>query len=309
MKSPHIPVLLQEVIHYLVPTSGKNFVDATLGFGGHSEEILKRIGPDGKLVGIDQDEAALDYATARLQPFGDRFTGYLGNYTEITEAAQGMVVDGGILADIGVSSYQIDEAARGFSFQEDGPLDMRMSRDNPVTAASIVNEWEPTEITKILWEYGEERFAKRIVTRITEAREIKYIETTTELADIVSRAIPRKFWPDRVNPATKTFQALRIAVNDELGVLREFLPKAVDLLAPGARLGVITFHSLEDRIVKDFMRERANPCTCPKEFPQCNCGKVTDITLVTRKPITATEEEIAENRRSRSAKLRVIEKI
>jgi 16S rRNA (cytosine1402-N4)-methyltransferase len=309
MKSPHIPVLLQEVIHYLVPTSGKNFVDATLGFGGHSEEILKRIGPDGKLVGIDQDKAALDYATARLQPFGDRFTGYLGNYTEITEAAQGMVVDGGILADIGVSSYQIDEAARGFSFQEDGPLDMRMSRDNPVTAASIVNEWEPTEITKILWEYGEERFAKRIVTRITEAREIKYIETTTELADIVSRAIPRKFWPDRVNPATKTFQALRIAVNDELGVLREFLPKAVDLLAPGARLGVITFHSLEDRIVKDFMRERANPCTCPKEFPQCNCGKVTDITLVTRKPITATEEEIAENRRSRSAKLRVIEKI
>lgn len=309
MTNPHIPVLLQEVIHYLAPTSGKNFVDATLGFGGHSEEILKLTGPEGRLVGIDQDQTALEYAEKHLQTYHERFTSYLGNYTETQEAAQGMVVNGGILADIGVSSFQLDEAERGFSFKEDGPLDMRMSKENPLTAASIVNEWEADEITRILYEYGEEKFARRIARRITEAREVKYIETTKELAEVVANAIPRKFWPDHIHPATRTFQALRIVVNDELGVLREFLPIAMDLLQPGARLAVISFHSLEDRIVKDFMRERANPCTCPKEFPKCICGKVADGVIVTKKPVTASEEELSRNPRSRSAKLRVIEKI
>jgi len=309
MTNPHIPVLLQEVIHYLAPKSNQNFVDATLGFGGHSGEILKLTGPHGRLVGIDQDQTALEYAEKHLQAYHGRFTSYLGNYTEIAEAAQEMVVNGGILADIGVSSFQLDEAERGFSFKEDGPLDMRMSKENPQTAASIVNEWEADEITRILYEYGEEKFAKRIAQKITEARSSQYIETTKELASIVAAAIPRKFWPEKVNPATRTFQALRIVVNDELGVLREFLPKAMDLLEPGARLAVISFHSLEDRIVKEFMRERVNPCTCPKEFPKCICGKVADGVIVTKKPVTASEEELARNPRSRSAKLRVIEKI
>ncbi len=309
MNSPHIPVLLQEVIHGLRPTSDKNFIDATLGFGGHSEKILELTGPDGRLIGIDQDATALDYAAKRLQPFGERFMPYLGNYTEIAQAAQEMPVDGGILADIGVSSYQLDEAERGFSFKEDGPLDMRMSKENPLTAASIVNEWDTDEMARVISEYGEEKFAYRIATRITEARDQKYIETTKELAEIVSAAIPRRFWPERVNPATKTFQALRIVVNDELGVLREFLPKAMELLQPGARLAVISFHSLEDRIVKDFMRERANPCTCPPDFPKCICGKEADGVVITKKPIVATEEELATNPRSRSAKLRIIEKI
>ncbi len=309
MKSPHIPVLLQEVIHGLAPTSGKNYIDATLGFGGHSEKILELTGPDGRLIGIDQDTTALDYAAQRLQPFGERFMPYLGNYTEIVEAAQGMPVDGGILADIGVSSFQLDEAERGFSFKEDGPLDMRMSKDNPLTAASIVNEWDTDEMARVISEYGEEKFAYRIAQRITEARDTKYIETTKELAEIVAAAIPRRFWPERVNPATKTFQALRIVVNDELGVLRQFLPKAMELLRPGARLAVISFHSLEDRIVKDFMRERANPCTCPPDFPKCICGRVADGVIITKKPVTASEVELAANPRSRSAKLRVIEKI
>ncbi len=309
MKSPHIPVLLQEVIQYLEPNSGRNYIDATLGFGGHSEAILKLIGPDGMLIGIDQDQEALSFSKKRLEAYGERFIPYLGNYTEVATASEGVPISGGILADIGVSSYQLDEASRGFSFKEDGPLDMRMSKSNPLTAAEIVNDWEESEITKVISEYGEERFAKRIAGRIIQERSRQYIETTKELAEIVAGAIPRKFWPERVNPATKTFQALRIAVNDELGVLREFLPKAVDRLEPGARLAVITFHSLEDRIVKEFMKERAFPCTCPPEFPQCNCGKVTDITLVTRKPVTACEEELATNPRSRSAKLRVIEKI
>jgi 16S rRNA (cytosine1402-N4)-methyltransferase len=309
MSKPHVPVLLQEVIKYLDPRSGKNFIDATLGFGGHAEKILEVIGLDGVLIGIDQDNDALEYARKRLEPHQGHFKPYLGNYTEISEAAQGVAITGGILADIGVSSYQLDKAERGFSFKEEGPLDMRMSKRNPLTAAEIVNEWEQDEITRLIREYGEERFASRIAKKIVEARTSKYIESTKDLAEIVRNATPRKFWPDRVDPATKTFQALRIVVNDELGVLREFLPKATELLEPGARLAVITFHSLEDRIVKEFMRQRAYPCTCPPEFPKCVCGKSADVILVTKKPITANEEEIAVNPRSRSAKLRVIEKI
>ena len=309
MEDPHTPVLLHEVISYLSPSNGKNYIDATLGFGGHSEAILKLTSPNGKLIGIDQDIEALEYSVKRLEAYGERFIPYHGNYTEIGEIAHLINVNGGILADIGVSSLQFDEAERGFSFRQDGPLDMRMNRDNQFNATNIVNEWQECEIAKVIRKYGEERFASKIAKHIVEVREKQYIKTTKELADIVERAIPRKFWPERVHPATKTFQALRIVVNDELDVLEKFLPKAMDLLQPGARLAVISFHSLEDKIVKGFMKERANPCTCPPEFPKCICGKVADGIIVTRKPVIATEKEIVENPRSRSAKLRVIEKI
>lgn len=309
MREKHIPVLLQEVIANLNPKSGQKYIDATLGFGGHSEQILAKTAPDGLLLGIDQDEAAVGSARVTLESFGQRFTAKHGNFAQITELAEGFPVTGGIIADIGVSSVQLDEAERGFSFLRPGPLDMRMDQNQPLTAGEIVNHWEETKIAKIIREYGEERFANRIAQAITKARKDRHIETTTELAEIISGAIPRKFWPKGINPATRTFQALRIAVNDELGALESFLPAATDLLQPGARLAVIAFHSLEDRIVKDFMRERANPCTCPPEFPKCVCGKTPDIKIITKKPIIAGKKEININPRARSAKLRVIEKL
>lgn len=309
MNEKHVPVLSHEVIVSLDPRPRQNYIDATLGFGGHSELILQQITPGGRLLGIDQDEAALEYAKKRLIPFGTNFEAKWGNFSEIAELATGFPVTGGILADIGVSSVQLGEAERGFSFTKAGPLDMRMDRSQTLTASEIVNSWEESRIAKIIREYGEERFANRIAQHIVEARTNGHIETTVMLAEIVSGAIPRKFWPKGINSATRTFQAVRIAVNDELGVLTEFLPVATDLLQTGARLAVITFHSLEDRIVKDFMRERANPCTCPPEFPKCVCGKVADVKMITKKPITATQEEIDENPRSRSAKLRIIEKL
>lgn len=309
MRVLHIPVLSQEVVTCLDPMPGKNYVDATLGFGGHSELILKKIMPNGKLLGIDQDEDALRYASERLKPFQDSLTARKGNFAQIAQIASGVSVTGGILADIGVSSVQLDEPTRGFSFTHKGPLDMRMDRSKTLSAAEIVNTWDVGRIAEIIREYGEERFANKIARAIVEAREKTHIEDTAKLAEIVSAAIPRKFWPKGINPATKTFQALRIATNDELGALKTFLPAAVEILQPGARLAVISFHSLEDRIVKDFMKERANPCTCPPEFPQCVCGKVADIKLVTKKPIVATEAEKKTNPRSRSAKLRVVEKL
>lgn len=309
MNEKHVPVLSQEVIAALDPKPGKNYIDVTLGFGGHSELILEATNPNGRLLGIDQDENALVYASERLKPFGGRFQAVRGNFSEIAELASDFPATGGILADIGVSSVQLDEAERGFSFSKPGPLDMRMDRSQSLTADEIVNTWEDTEIAKVIREYGEERFAGRIASHILEARNKKHIETTTELAGIVASAIPRKFWPKGINPATKTFQGLRIAVNDELKVLAKFLPAATDILQPGARLAVITFHSLEDRIVKDFMRERANPCTCPPTFPKCICGKTADVRLVTKKPVVATGTEINTNPRARSAKLRVLEKL
>lgn len=309
MRVLHVPVLSQEVLHYLDPKPGNNYIDATVGFGGHSELILTNIMPNGKLLGIDQDEDALSHANERLKTFGAQYISKKGNFSEIVELASDFQVTGGILADIGVSSVQLDEADRGFSFTKGGPLDMRMDKSQSLTAGQIVNTWELSRITQVIRDYGEERFASRIAKSIVETRERKYIETTIELAKVVSSAIPRKFWPKGINPATRTFQGLRIAVNDELGVLTRFLPAATDLLQPGARLAVITFHSLEDRIVKDFMRERANPCTCPPEFPKCICGKTSDAKIITKKPVTATNEEININIRSRSAKMRVIEKL
>jgi len=309
MTDKHIPVLLKEVIELLNPISGKNYIDATLGFGGHSEAILRATAPNGKLLGIDQDAEAMQYAHKRLEPYQTRFSTYQSNFDQIDEINLDMKLTGGILADIGVSSFQLDAPNRGFSFREDGPLDMRMDISADLTASEIVNSYSEEEITKIIKTYGEERFAKRIAGKIVESREAQHIETTKQLAEIVSKAIPRKFWPDRIHPATKTFQAIRIAVNDEIGALERFLPKAMDLLEPEARLAVITFHSLEDRVVKNFMKKMAHPCTCPPEFPKCVCGKVARGKLITRKAVVAIEEEIRLNPRSRSAKLRVIEKI
>ena len=309
MRVLHIPVLSQEVMTGLNVRSGKNYIDATLGFGGHSEQILSVNGPDGLLLGIDQDKAALASASERLASFGERFQARYGNFADIEELGADFKVTGGILADIGVSSVQLDEADRGFSFTKEGPLDMRMDKGQPLTASEIVNTWEETNIASVIGEYGEENFSKRIARAIVTARTEKHIETTGELAKVVSLAIPRKFWPKGIHPATRTFQALRITVNDELGVLGTFLPQATNMLQSGARLAVITFHSLEDRIVKDYFRERANPCTCPPEFPKCVCNKVADIRIITKKPITASEVEEANNPRSRSAKLRIIEKL
>jgi 16S rRNA (cytosine1402-N4)-methyltransferase len=309
MNEKHVPVLSQEVAKLLNLAPGKNYIDATLGFGGHSDIILQGNAPDGRVLGIDQDQVALDYAKQRLAGSGERFSFAQGNFEMVATLAKDFPVTGGILADIGVSSVQLDDAGRGFSFTHEGPLDMRMDKGQTLTASEVVNTWEETRIVRVIRDYGEERFASRIAHTIVEARAKQAITTTLELAAIVSSAIPRKFWPKGINPATRTFQGIRIAVNNELGVLQDFLPAATDLLQPGARLAVITFHSLEDRIVKDYFRARANPCTCPPEFPKCICDKVADIKIITKKPVTATEEEIGDNPRSRSAKLRVIEKL
>jgi 16S rRNA (cytosine1402-N4)-methyltransferase len=302
----HKPVLLQEVIEGFSVKKGKTYVDATLGFGGHALAI---IAAGGDVVGIDRDTDALTGAKKLLEGAGEHLKVQKGNFRNIDKIIPGVVINGGILADIGVSSYQLDTKERGFSFKDAGPLDMRMDREQPLTAREIVNTWEETNIAKVIREYGEERFANRIAVAITRSRKAKHIETTGELAEIVAAAIPRKFWPKGIHPATRTFQGIRIAVNDELGALSEFLPKATGLLQSGARLIVITFHSLEDRIVKDFMKERANPCICPPNFPKCNCDRVADVKIITKKPITAREVEINENPRSRSAKLRILEKL
>lgn len=309
MRELHVPVLLHEVIESLNPNPNQNYIDATLGFGGHSEEILRKISPNGCLLGIDKDQDAIDSAKERLKEYGKRFLTRKGNFDQLISLADGFVVSGGILADIGVSSVQLDNPSRGFSFNKTGPLDMRMDRSQELTAKKLVNEWGESEIGRLLRDFGEEKFAKKIAKSIVRARAIKHIETTVELAEIISTSIPRRFWPKGIHPATRSFQGIRIAVNDELGNLERFLSDACEILGPGARLAVITFHSLEDRIVKDYFNKRANPCTCPPEFPKCVCGKVGDVRILTKKPITASKEEVALNPRSRSAKLRVVEKI
>lgn len=309
MTQIHTPVLLHEVIEWLDPRANENFVDCTLGFAGHSSEIMTKIGPDGILVGIDQDREALSFASKKLEKYGKRFKPFYGNFEEIEEAVESTPITGGILADLGVSSFQLDEAERGFSFQKSGPIDMRMSAENTLTAKVIVNEYSEKDLTEIIRKYGDERFSARIASRIVKEREKGEITNTLELAKIVSEAIPRRFWPKSINPATRTFQALRIAVNDELGVLERFLPKAIEILEPGARLGIITFHGLEDKIVKEFFTKMANPCTCPPEFPKCICEKSPIVKILTKKGIKSTEEEIKNNPRSRSAKLRVVEKL
>lgn len=305
----HIPVLLHECIENLNIRPDGIYVDGTLGMGGHSEQIAGRL-TSGTLVGIDRDETAIARAGARLAPFGDRVRLVHGNFRDTAAILDRLGIDAvdGMLFDLGVSSPQLDDAARGFSYKQDAPLDMRMDESTALTAREVVNTYSYEELRRILFEYGEERYAPAIAKRICQHREQKPIETTLELADIIRSAMPASALREKQHPAKRSFQAIRIAVNDELGELLPMLDAAEKNLKPGGRLAVITFHSLEDRIVKKKLQELAQGCICPPEFPVCVCGRKPKVKLITRKPIVSGEEELAENPRARSAKLRVAEK-
>ena len=302
----HRPVLLAECLEALCIRPDGVYVDGTLGRGGHSIEILRRL-TTGRLIGIDRDMAAIDAARERLGEFGDRFTPVHANFSRLEDVLREAGVDkaDGMLFDLGVSSPQLDQPERGFSYMHDAPLDMRMDRSAPLTAREVVNGWSYEELRRILYEYGEERYAPQIARAIVKRREERSIETTLELAETVRSAMPPQALREKQHPAKRTFQAVRIAVNGELDELPPMLEAAVRGLKPGGRLAVITFHSLEDRIVKQTMRELATGCTCPPQFPVCVCGKKPKLELVNRKPITAGEAELTENPRARSAKLRV----
>lgn len=311
----HIPVLLNEAIEGLALRSGAVAIDGTLGGAGHSEAILEAIAPDGRLLGIDQDPAALERGAERLRRFGERVALRRGSFRELTSLAKEAGFDpaDAILLDIGISSYQLDEPIRGFSFQSTGPLDMRMDPAGPLTAADIVNEWSQDDIANIIYKYAEEGRSRRIAREIVAARPLR---TTTELADVVARALGGHKG-QRIHPATQIFQALRIAVNDELGALEEVLPQVVELLAPGGRVAIISFHSLEDRIVKQFFQQEARDCICDTlpgyvrtRTPQpCRCGHRATLKIITRKPVQASESETKDNPRSRSARLRIAERL
>ncbi|MBU5487569.1 16S rRNA (cytosine(1402)-N(4))-methyltransferase RsmH [Clostridium sp. MSJ-8] len=310
MEFKHVSVLLNECLEALDIKENGIYVDCTLGGAGHSSEILKRLSNKGTLVGIDQDTDALKAAGERLKQYNNvRYVhNNFYNIDSILEELNIPKVDG-ILMDLGVSSYQLDEAERGFSYMKDAPLDMRMNKDNDFSAYDVVNNYSEEELYRIIKDYGEERFAKRIANFIVNRRKEKAIETTLELVDIIKAAIPAKARRDGPHPAKRTFQAIRIEVNSELTILNKAIEDGVNRLNEGGRMAIITFHSLEDRIVKLKFRELANPCTCPKEFPICVCGKKPLVKLVSRKAIEPSKEEVDENPRSRSAKLRVIERI
>ncbi len=286
------------------------YVDGTLGGAGHSHEIASRLKDGGRLIGIDQDEDAIRAATARLEDVKDRVTIVHDNYEHIPQVMEdlGITQVSGILLDLGVSSYQLDNPERGFSYNTDEPLDMRMNQESPLSAKEIVNTWSEAELTRILRDYGEERFAAKIARNLVKAREQKPLETTGELVKVIRASIPMKMQEKYGNPCKRTFQAVRIACNRELDVLQDSIDALIDLLEPGGRLCIITFHSLEDRIVKNAFKRNENPCTCPPEFPVCVCGKKSKGTVITRKPILPSEEELKVNKRSASAKLRVFEK-
>ena len=307
----HVPILVEPVLSLLAPERGGVFVDGTLGGGGHAEAVLCKLPAMGKLYGIDRDNDALQEATKRLAPYGERFTPIKGNFFEMKSLlySRGVTKVDGILLDLGVSSHQLDEASRGFSYKQEAPLDMRMDQTAPLSARDVVNSWSRERLTDIFYKYGEERFSARIAERIVTQREKQPIETTTELAAIVKDAIPAKFRNEPQHPARRVFQAIRIAVNGELDGLEDAVRSAHDLLNPGGRLAILTFHSLEDRIVKNVFRSFENPCTCPISAPVCICGKKPTARILTRHPITADEREQAENSRSTPAKLRAIERI
>ena len=315
MEFKHRSVLLDEVIEGLRIRPDGIYLDGTLGGGGHSYEIASRLTEGGRLIGIDQDEDALAAARQRLSPYLDRVTFVHDNYENMQHAVQEFFGDrnvsgriNGILLDLGVSSYQLDNPERGFSYRSDAPLDMRMDRSAGLSAKDIVNSYSDRELTRILRDYGEERMAARIAANIVRAREEAPLETTGQLVQIIERSIPMKMRERGGNPCKRTFQAIRIACNRELEVLEDTLDCMIDLLAPQGRLCIITFHSLEDRIVKNAFRRNENPCTCPPEFPVCTCGQVSKGKVITRKPILPGKEELQENRRSASAKLRIFEK-
>ena len=310
MEFKHISVLLNECLQGLDIKEDGIYVDCTLGGAGHSSHILERLSKDGMLIGIDQDKDALKAAKERLKEYKNvQFVhNNFYNIENILETLDIPKVDG-ILMDLGVSSYQLDEGERGFSYMKDAPLDMRMNRDNEFSAYEVVNNYTFDDLLKIIRNYGEEKFAKRVATFIVDRRAKKPIETTFELVDIIKAAIPAKARREGPHPAKRTFQAIRIEVNSELKILNKTIEDGVNKLNKGGRMAIITFHSLEDRIVKLKFRELADPCTCPKEFPICACGKKPLVRLIKRKAIEPTEEEVEENPRSRSAKLRVIERI
>ena len=311
MEFQHKSVLLQECIDALNIRPDGIYLDGTLGGAGHSSQIARRLTEGGRLIGVDRDRTALAAAKERLAPYADRVTLVPSTFAEIDAIleSRGIPAGDGMLFDLGVSSPQLDDASRGFSYMADAPLDMRMDKDDALTAGAVVNTWPQGELRRILYDYGEERYAPQIAAAICRAREKAPVETTLELVDIIRSAMPAQALREKQHPAKRSFQAIRIAVNDELGAVSRMMQAAVGRLNPGGRLAVITFHSLEDRIVKSEMQQAARGCTCPPEFPVCVCGKKPLVKLVTRKPIVSGPAELEENPRARSAKLRVAEKL
>lgn len=307
----HIPILRDTVVSLLEPKRGGIFVDGTLGGGGHAEAVLEQLPQGGKLYGIDRDSAAIEAASARLARFGEVFTAIRGNFFDMKQllAQRGVTQVDGILLDLGVSSYQLDTPERGFSYHEDAPLDMRMDSSAPFSAYDVVNGYSAEELTRIIREYGEERYASRVANAIVREREKAPLDSTVRLAEIVKLALPAPARRESQHPARRTFQALRIEVNGELAGLSQALTDAHDLLRSGGVLAVITFHSLEDRITKQTFRTFENPCTCDPRAPMCTCGKTPTAKALTKKPIVADETELEENPRARSAKLRAIRKL
>lgn len=310
MEFSHKSVLLDECIENLAIKPDGIYLDGTLGGAGHSYEIVKRL-TTGRLIGVDRDTVALEAAKKRLAPYLDRVTTVHSNFSELDQILDGLGIGkaDGMLFDLGVSSPQLDDAERGFSYMADAPLDMRMNREDALSAYDVVNTWSQEDLRRILYEYGEERYAPQIAAAIVKKREQTPIETTLQLVDVIRGAMPPQALREKQHPAKRSFQAIRIAVNDELGAVAKLMQAAFRRLNPGGRLCVITFHSLEDRIVKSEMQQAARGCTCPPEFPVCVCGKQPIVRIITRKPILSNERELEENPRARSAKLRVAEKL
>lgn len=310
MEFQHISVLLNECIEALNIRPDGIYLDGTLGGAGHSSQIARRL-TTGRLIGVDRDTVALEAAAKRLEPYMDRVTLVHSNFKEIHKILDDLGIDriDGMLFDLGVSSPQLDDGERGFSYMADAPLDMRMNREDRLTAFEVVNQWPREELKRILYEYGEERYAPQIAAAIDRKRQNAPIETTLQLVDVIRSALPPQALREKQHPAKRSFQAIRIAVNDELTSVREMMQAAIPRLNPNGRLAVITFHSLEDRIVKTEMATAAKGCTCPPSFPVCACGKKPQVKVLTRKPIVSGQEELNQNPRARSAKLRVCEKL
>lgn len=311
MSFQHVTVLRDEAVAGLNIRPGGIYVDCTLGGAGHSSLIASRLTEGGRLIAIDQDDWALENARERLAPYMDKVTLVKSNFRHLKKIVSDLGLDGvdGVLFDLGVSSPQLDEGERGFSYNADAPLDMRMDQQAPLSAYEILNEWDEEEIAKIIWEYGEEKFSRRIARQIVQFRARQPIRTTGELVELIKEGIPAAARRTGPHPAKRTFQAIRIAVNDELNAFKEAIADAISALHPGGRVSVITFHSLEDRICKQVYQELSKGCTCPPSFPICACGNEATVKVITRKPIVPSEEELEANPRARSAKLRVAEKI